>query len=76
MKFREGFIESLKNVEHGPYGIVIERGGIVRKIRRMIYRLGFRPKVGSIFCSPSLGVFYANTDSLKAELDYLKKEKR
>ncbi len=34
-------------------------------LRKLIYRFGFRPKPGSIFCSPSLGVIYAINDSLK-----------
>jgi len=49
----------------GPYGIVIEQGGIVRKIRKLVYRLGFRPKMGSVFYSPSLAIFYVHKDGMK-----------
>jgi hypothetical protein len=31
----------------------------MRKIRGIVYRLGFRPKQGSIFHSPSLNFIYA-----------------
>lgn len=55
----------LETLNDNPYGVSIERGGIVRKIRRVIYRLGFRPKMGSIFCSPSLGMYYMHKDAMK-----------
>lgn len=62
MKSNEEFLETLKN---NPYGIVIERGGIVRKIRKLIYRMGFHPKLGSIFFSPSMAMFYMYKDAMK-----------
>lgn len=31
----------------------------MRKVRGLIYKLGFRPKRGSIFFSPSLNLHYA-----------------
>lgn len=37
----------------------------MKRIRKLVYRLGFRPKPGSIFCSPSLTVYYSVKDSLK-----------
>lgn len=30
----------------------------MRRIRRLIYRLGYRPRPGSIFFSPSLSLIY------------------
>lgn len=65
MKLRRRSFTSLSSI--GLYGVVIERGGIVRKIRKLIYRMGFRPKSGSIFCSPSMAVFYTYKDAIEKE---------
>jgi len=37
----------------------------MKKIRRLVYRLGFRPKPGSIFFSPSLSLLISVRDGLK-----------
>ena len=36
---------------------------LISYIRRLIYRLGFRPRAGSLFFSPSLSFFYAFKDN-------------
>lgn len=36
---------------------------MMRYIRKVVYRLGYRPKLGSIFHSPSLNLVYAFRDN-------------
>lgn len=37
----------------------------MRFIRRVVYRMGFRPKLGSLFYSPSADFIYAHRDYIK-----------
>lgn len=36
---------------------------ILQRVRKLVYKMGFRPKPGSIFFSPTLGWIYAVMDA-------------
>lgn len=44
---------------------------VLMRVKRRLYQMGVRPKVGSIWFSPSLNLMYGYSDAIKKEAKYM-----